>query len=544
MRITKKIMLWAALLPVAAAWSGDLTVDNLEVTTNATVYGNLNFSYIAGGNFSNGAAATGGAITTNGNYKVHTFTNNGAFEVSGGSLTCLVLVVAGGAGGGAQHGGGGGAGGLIYEPSFVATSGSHTVTVGVGGAGSPGGSNGSSQRGNNGSNSVFGALTAIGGGAGGCYRTSGGPTANGGNSGGSGGGGAPGDGTPGGSGGAGTNNQGYAGADGRAPASASTNGYVGSGGGGAGEAGAMSSNHLGGQGGDGLSYFGSTYAGGGGGGGYYDAAAGSGGAGGGGGGGSGTAGTNGAANTGGGGGAGGAYDYAGGNGGSGIVIVRYQISTSSTNAALTISSNGVNQISASVTNVFMGKVGVGANNPAEKLHVAGNVQVDGSIKFGNETRTNWPNVAAGALLASNNLSDVNNAAAARANLGLGSAATNQANAFLAPAGNGSQLTNITAAQVGALSTNAGALLAANNLSDVANTATARANLGLGSAATSNSEAFLAPAGNGSQLTGLTAAQVGALSTNGGAVSGNVDFNGLLSIEAPIGDVPMGVYTNQ
>jgi hypothetical protein len=42
------------------------------------------------------------------------------------------------------------------------------------------------------------------------------------------------------------------------------------------------------------------------------------------------------------------------------------------------------------------------------------------------------------------------------------------------------LTNITAAQVGALSTNAGALIKANNLSELSSTAAmARSNLGLG-----------------------------------------------------------------
>jgi hypothetical protein len=48
------------------------------------------------------ATATGGTITTNGHYITHTFTPAGdaTFEVSGGSLSCQVLVVAGGGSGG------------------------------------------------------------------------------------------------------------------------------------------------------------------------------------------------------------------------------------------------------------------------------------------------------------------------------------------------------------------------------------------------------------------------------------------------------------
>jgi len=100
-----------------------------------------------------------------------------------------VLVVAGGGGGGSFAGGGGGAGGLIYNAAYPVTPGtSYTVTVGAGGVGDgrPGNAatGASGAIGTNGGNSIFGTLTAIGGGVGGTYsvRTSG-------QSGGSGGGG-------------------------------------------------------------------------------------------------------------------------------------------------------------------------------------------------------------------------------------------------------------------------------------------------------------------------------------------------------------------
>ncbi|MBI2438293.1 MAG: hypothetical protein HYV36_05725, partial [Lentisphaerae bacterium] len=179
---------------------------------------------------------------------------------------------------------------------------------------------------------------------------------------------------------------------------------------------------------------------------------------------------------------------------------------------MTITSDGINQTRASATNVFLGKVGIGTDLPAEQLHVGGNVQVDGSLSLGGDPRSNWPSGAEGALMVSNNLSEISgeaNKEAARANLGLGSAATNEASVFLSPTSDGSQLTGITAEQVGAVSTNAGALLAANNLAELAATAaTARDNLGA-----------LSTTGNGSQLTGITAGQVGALSTTGGVVNG-------------------------
>ena len=80
--------------------------------------------------------ATGGTVSYDGNYTIHTFTTSGTLEVTtGGPVT--ILVVAGGGGGGSgvptsYQGGGGGAGGLIYVASEELTTGSKTVTIGNG----------------------------------------------------------------------------------------------------------------------------------------------------------------------------------------------------------------------------------------------------------------------------------------------------------------------------------------------------------------------------------------------------------------------------
>ena len=108
------------------------------------------------------------------------------------SISVEYLVVAGGGGGGTDAGGGAGAGGLLTGTQTGITSGTlYTVTVGAGGAGGTGGSNPTdpTNRAINGSNSVFGSVTAIGGGYGGMgqYQTRGGGTGAGGSGGGGGG---------------------------------------------------------------------------------------------------------------------------------------------------------------------------------------------------------------------------------------------------------------------------------------------------------------------------------------------------------------------
>jgi hypothetical protein len=105
--------------------------------------------------------ATGGTVTTSGDFKIHTFNSSGTFTVSDGgnsegSNTVDYLVVAGGGGGGysqqGHQGGGGGAGGMRQSYPNPATGGtpvssspgSYPITVGGGGTKAAAGSQGSS----------------------------------------------------------------------------------------------------------------------------------------------------------------------------------------------------------------------------------------------------------------------------------------------------------------------------------------------------------------------------------------------------------------
>ena len=290
--------------------------------------------------------ATGGSITTCGDFKIHTFNSPGTFTVCSvgnpaGSDSVSYMVVAGGAGTSSaarnQWAGGGGAGGFregkassdSYTASPLVTTGlsvtatGFPITVGSGGATD-----------SNGSNSSFSTITSAGGGTGGAYVTIG---------------------TNGGSGGGGGGDQTRAGGQGNTPSVSPPQGQDGGDGkdtapeGGGGGGGAIDAGNDGlpggaGGGGNGAPTFinpspgngtpgpapGRYFAGGGGGGNGRADQGGTtpstGGAGGGGTGGGGdnspspvACGTNGVANTGGGGGG-----VGGTTGGSGIVIIRYK----------------------------------------------------------------------------------------------------------------------------------------------------------------------------------------------------------------------------
>jgi len=292
--------------------------------------------------------ATGGTITCDGDYKVHTFTSPGTFTVSSlgncaaGPLGNTVDYVVVGGGGGNGGGGGGGAGGFregnnpcSYTGSPLATSAlpvsvqGYPITVGGGGA-SPGPG---AVPGCNGSPSTFSTITSTGGGQG--AKNVSGVTGNGG----SGGGGAAycGGGTAGGTGNTPPVSPPQGQPGGSQPGASPGSNWFGAGGGGATAAGVSGSAGCGGNGGNGatssINGTPTARAGGGGGGIFVSGGGGTnatGGTGGGGNGGGPTgAATAGATNTGGGGGAGG-LNAAGvgplgdGNGGSGIVIIRYK----------------------------------------------------------------------------------------------------------------------------------------------------------------------------------------------------------------------------
>ena len=272
---------------------------------------------------STNVSAIGGTVTFNTinglRYKVHTFTSSGNFTVyTGGEIE--LLCVAGGGGGGRGRGGGGGAGGLIYKERYAIGSGDITVTVGDGGSGGTV----NSQIAPSGGNSVFGTLTAIGGGGGAGSLAVTNSFLSGG-TGGSGGGGSGNSPSPG-PGGVGGNNTDTQGSKGGASYSNNISYTAAGGGGGAGGLGGSAVLNVAGAGGPGLQYSingtNSFYAAGGGGGGDGTAVPASGGSSVGGNGRNGAVGENAVANTGSGGGGGGTLQN-GGNGSNGIIIVRY-----------------------------------------------------------------------------------------------------------------------------------------------------------------------------------------------------------------------------
>jgi hypothetical protein len=254
--------------------------------------------------------ATGGTITYDGDYKIHTFTSSDTFTVTnGGDVEYLVIGGGGGgAGGAASIGGGAGAGAFRNGTGHAVTVQAYTITIGAGGTGGGGNSDGVV-----GGDSTFDSITSAGGGYGGKQSGIGGSS----------------DGSGGGVGWASTNfgTGGAYGNDGGCGHSSCGGSSSGGAGGGAGGVGGNAAGINGGVGGSGswtsISGISLCYAAGGGGGAYSGGVGGTASCGGG----AGAANTNAAAgdaNTGSaGGGAGGVGTYNGGTGGSGIIVIKY-----------------------------------------------------------------------------------------------------------------------------------------------------------------------------------------------------------------------------
>lgn len=107
--------------------------------------------------------ATGGTVTTDGNYKIHTFTANGNFEITklGDGLIQRFMCGGGGGGGissfGVFGGGGGSAGQDLYDPALLMALGIYPVVIGAAGAGAAA----NNTDGTDGADTTFNGVTAL-----------------------------------------------------------------------------------------------------------------------------------------------------------------------------------------------------------------------------------------------------------------------------------------------------------------------------------------------------------------------------------------------
>ena len=149
---------------LGTVWTNTSTGE-MFVLTDATADENT-WTNVGSGEGNITPPVAGGIITNYGNFRIHTFTTSGVFEIPSMSQmignTVEYLVLGGGGGGGAVAGGGGGAGRHLSGSGFAVTAQNYTITVGSGGAPNT-----------NGQDSTFSSLTAIGGGGGGTVAQNG-----------------------------------------------------------------------------------------------------------------------------------------------------------------------------------------------------------------------------------------------------------------------------------------------------------------------------------------------------------------------------------
>ena len=147
----------------------DQTVDGFQddsgvnASSSANEHRNLDGNYFVGATSAPPTTATGGTITIDGEYSIHSFTANGNY-INSAAQPVEYLVVGGGAGGGHSNGnsgGGGGAGGYRTATNFPVIAGTFAVVVGAGGAA------GSNTIGPSGVASSFSTISSAGGGGGG-----------------------------------------------------------------------------------------------------------------------------------------------------------------------------------------------------------------------------------------------------------------------------------------------------------------------------------------------------------------------------------------
>jgi len=157
-----------ATAPVFA--SGLIGGWNLSEGTGTSISdfsGNGNTLTISNGNSS--ISWAGGLLKTvvpstwvDGDYTYRVFYTDGTLT-TGTTLDAEVELLAGGGGGAC---GGGGAGGVLYDNSFAITAGTHTITIGQGGAGSAITTGGGEYNASDGGDTTLSTLTANGGGGG------------------------------------------------------------------------------------------------------------------------------------------------------------------------------------------------------------------------------------------------------------------------------------------------------------------------------------------------------------------------------------------
>jgi hypothetical protein len=142
----------------------DQTIDAFEdatgVDASASTGETRNASNYYAGSATVTPTVTGGTITTDGAYKVHTFASNGTYD-SDATQTVDIMVVGGGGAGGRHGGAGGGSGGMVYTTGYSLDDSAHTITVGAKGIGASGTSNTAGA-----DSSVGSLLTGKGGGKG------------------------------------------------------------------------------------------------------------------------------------------------------------------------------------------------------------------------------------------------------------------------------------------------------------------------------------------------------------------------------------------